>query len=150
MMYLMIALGGALGALARFLVSGWFVFPLGTLAVNLVGSFVMGLAFVFLSSRGLDRVMFFAMTGFLGAFTTFSAFSLDVFKLIETERMADAMGYVAVSVIGAIVALFIGVFLAKGVCHERRSTHHDFCRGRGSTFGSLVKAIVSTPKPNSH
>jgi CrcB protein len=60
----MIALGGALGALARFLVSGWFVFPLGTLAVNLVGSFVMGLAFVFLSSRGLDRAMFFAMTGF--------------------------------------------------------------------------------------
>ena len=51
MMYLMIALGGALGALARLLVSGWFVFPLGTLAVNLVGSFVMGLAFVFLGSR---------------------------------------------------------------------------------------------------
>ena len=115
MMYLMIALGGALGALARFLVSGWFVFPLGTLAVNLVGSFVMGLAYEVLTSRGLDSVMFFAMAGFLGAFTTFSAFSLEVFKLIEAERMADAIGYVAVSVIGAVVALFIGVFLAKGV-----------------------------------
>ena len=115
MMYLMIALAGALGALARFLVSGWFVFPLGTLAVNLVGSFVMGLAYVVLTSRGLDRVMFFAVAGFLGAFTTFSAFSLDVFKLIEAERMADAIGYVAVSVIGTVVALFIGVFLAKGV-----------------------------------
>ena len=115
MMYLMIALGGALGALARFLVSGWFVFPLGTLAVNLVGSFVMGLAYVVLTSRGLDSVMFFAMAGFLGAFTTFSAFSLEVFKLIEAERTADAIGYVAVSVIGAVVALFIGVFLAKGV-----------------------------------
>ena len=115
MMYLMIALGGALGAVARFLVSGWFVFPLGTLAVNLVGSFVMGLAYVVLTSRGLDRVMFFAVAGFLGAFTTFSAFSLDVFKLIEAERMADAIGYVAVSVIGAVVALFIGVFLAKGL-----------------------------------
>ena len=115
MMYLMIALAGALGALARFLVSGWFVFPLGTLAVNLVGSFVMGLAYVVLTSRGLDLVMFFAMVGFLGAFTTFSAFSLDVFKLIEAERMADAIGYVAVSVIGAVVALFIGVFLAKGL-----------------------------------
>lgn len=115
MMYVMIALGGALGALARFLVSGWLVFPLGTLAANLVGSFLMGLAFVFLSSRGLDRVMLFAMTGFLGAFTTFSAFSLDVFELIEAERMADAVSYVAVSVIGAIVALFVGVFLAKGV-----------------------------------
>jgi CrcB protein len=55
------------------------------------------------------------MAGFLGAFTTFSAFSLDVFKLIEAERMADAIGYVAVSVIGAVVALFIGVFLAKGL-----------------------------------
>jgi CrcB protein len=85
------------------------------LAVNLVGSFVMGLAYVVLTSRGLDRMMFFAMAGFLGAFTTFSAFSLDVFKLIEAERMADAIGYVAVSVIGAVVALFIGVFLAKGV-----------------------------------
>ena len=115
MMYLMIALGGALGALARFLVSGWFVFPIGTLTVNVVGSFVMGLEFVFLSSRGLDRVMFFALTGFLGAFTTFSAFSLDVFKLIEAERIAEAVGYVAVSVIGAVLALFIGVFLAKGV-----------------------------------
>ena len=115
MKYLMITLGGALGALARFLVSGWFVFPLGTLAVNLVGSFVMGLAYVVLTSRGLDRVMFFAMTGFLGAFTTFSAFSLDFFKLIEAERMADAIGYVAVSVIGAVVALIIGVFLAKEV-----------------------------------
>jgi CrcB protein len=111
----MIALGGALGALARFLVSGWFVFPLGTLAVNLVGSFVMGLAYVVLTSRGLDSVMFFAMAGFLGAFTTFSAFSLDVFNLIEAERMADAICYVAVSVIGALVALFIGVFLAKGL-----------------------------------
>jgi CrcB protein len=115
MMYLMIALGGALGAVARFLVSGWFVFPLGTLVVNIAGSFVMGVAFVFLSSRGLDRVMVFAMTGFLGAFTTFSAFSLDVFKLIEAERMAQAAGYVAISVIGAVLALFIGVFLAKGV-----------------------------------
>ena len=115
MMYLMIALGGALGALARFLVSGWFVFPLGTLMVNVVGSFGMGLAFVALSSRGLDRMVFFAMIGFLGAFTTFSAFSLDVFKLIEAERIAEAMGYVAVSVIGAVLALFIGVFLAKGV-----------------------------------
>jgi CrcB protein len=75
----------------------------------------MGLAYVVLTSRGLDRVMFFAMVGFLGAFTTFSAFSLDVFKLIEAERMADAIGYVAVSVIGAVVALFIGVFLAKGL-----------------------------------
>ena len=115
MMYLMIALGGALGALARFLVSGWFIFPLGTLAVNLVGSFVMGLAYEVLTSRGLDSVMFFTMAGFLGAFTTFSAFSLDVVKLIEAERMADAIGYVAVSVIGAVVALFIGVFLSKGL-----------------------------------
>lgn len=115
MMYLMIALGGALGALARFLVSGWFVFPLGTLMVNVMGSFVMGLAFVFLSSRGLDRVMFFAMAGFLGAFTTFSSFSLDVFKLIDAEQMAEALGYIAVSVIGAVLALFIGIFLAKGI-----------------------------------
>ena len=115
MMYLMIALGGALGAVARFLVSGWLVFPLGTLAVNVLGSLAMGVAFVVLSSRGLDRAMFFAMTGFLGAFTTFSTFSLDVFKLIEAERIAQAAGYVVVSLIGAVAALFIGVFLAKGV-----------------------------------
>jgi CrcB protein len=60
-------------------------------------------------------MVIFAMTGFLGAFTTFSAFSLDVFKLIEAERMAVAVGYVAVSVIGAVLALFIGIFLAKGI-----------------------------------
>ena len=115
MMYLMIALGGALGALARFVVSGWFAFPIGTLAVNIVGSFVMGVVFVYFSARGMDRAALFFMTGCLGAFTTFSMFSLDVFKLIEAERLAQAAGYVAISVIGAVAALFIGVFIAKGV-----------------------------------
>jgi CrcB protein len=114
MIYLWIAFGGALGAMARFGVGQFVVFPFGTLIVNVVGSFVIGVAYVYFTVRLGDRVPLMVMGGFLGAFTTFSAFSLDVLKLVDAERLAFALGYIFISVGLSILAVFAGVALAKG------------------------------------
>jgi len=114
MIYLWIALGGALGAMARFGVGQIVVFPFGTLTVNVLGSFLMGLAYVYFATRLGDRVPLIVMGGFLGAFTTFSAFSLDVMKLVDAERLAFALGYIVLSVSLSVIAVFAGVALAKG------------------------------------
>jgi len=118
-----VALGGALGAAGRYLTgigvtrlvgSG---FPSATLTVNVVGSFVMGVAVVFLIPRDSDasRWVPFVMTGVLGGFTTFSAFSLDVFALFERGRMVAAAVYIGGSVGASIAALIVGIAVAKGI-----------------------------------
>ena len=112
---LQVALGGAIGASLRFGVGLAVAFPFGTLFVNVIGSFIMGLGFAYLTARGLDRLMPLLMTGVLGGFTTFSAFSLDTFKLIDAGRMGAAGGYVAGSVGLSIVALFAGVMMMKAI-----------------------------------
>ena len=78
-----VAIGGALGAVMRYLTGLMVPFPFGTLTVNLVGSFVMGMLFVILVAKGLDRWQPLLLTGVLGGFTTFSAFSLDALRLYE-------------------------------------------------------------------
>ena len=115
MMFIYAACGGAIGASLRYLVSITLLFPFGTLAVNVIGSFIMGAAFVILTAKGADRMIVFAMTGVLGGFTTFSAFSLDTFKLIEQGRMLFAGGYVLASVALSLVAVFGGILLMRGV-----------------------------------
>jgi CrcB protein len=104
-----VALGGAIGASARYLIGLSVAFPFGTLIVNVVGSFVMGLAFVALAEKGLLRWQPLILTGVLGGFTTFSAFSLDTYRLFEAGRMAAAGAYVATSVILSVGALFLGI-----------------------------------------
>lgn len=118
---LLVAIGGAVGASLRHLTglatmrlfgSG---FPWGTLAVNIVGSFAMG-AFVELLARRLgasNELRLFVATGILGGFTTFSSFSLDFAALFERGAQAIAFGYVAVSVIGALLAIFAGMWLVR-------------------------------------
>ena len=91
-----IALGGAFGAITRYAVSLIVGYPYGTLTVNIVGSFLMGLLFIYLNQKGLDRWQPFLLIGLLGGFTTFSAFSLDTFKLYEDGRLMMA-GIYAVS-----------------------------------------------------
>ncbi len=114
-----VALGGAIGASLRFLtVTGatrllGTGFPFGTMTVNLLGSFIMGLAAVFLLEH-LPRYMPLVMTGVLGGFTTFSAFSLDAVTLYERGALGLAALYVTMSVFGAIVALFAGLLIARG------------------------------------
>ncbi|WP_274427149.1 fluoride efflux transporter CrcB [Chelativorans sp. YIM 93263] len=119
----LVCLGGALGAGLRHLsVSAagrafGLAFPWGTLAVNIAGSFIMGLFIEALARRlgASQEVRLFVATGILGGFTTFSAFSLDVAILWERGALAPAAAYVAASVAGAILALFAGLWLARSV-----------------------------------
>lgn len=115
MTFLYVAIGGALGAVLRYLTALTVPFPLGTLTVNLVGSLAMGVVFVVLLAKGLDKWQPLVMTGVLGGFTTFSAFSLDTLRLYEAGQLGGAAAYVLGSVIGAVVACFLGVALARGI-----------------------------------
>ena len=115
-----VGLGGAIGAVLRYgaglgvaRVQGG-SFPLGVLSVNLVGCFVMGVVFVWSLERGMAHLAPFLMTGILGGFTTFSAFSLEAFLLWEQGLAGQALLYVAMSVLLSIGGLALGVWLARG------------------------------------
>lgn len=121
-MLIWIALGGALGALARFGLSGWVqggtagTFPWGTLAVNVLGCFLLGFAFRVLQLSALSPALRGAVTvGFLGAFTTFSTFSLEALVLIQEERWGRAAGYVGGSVALGLAAVVAGVWIAAAL-----------------------------------
>jgi CrcB protein len=119
--YIAVALGGALGALARFLISSQVGkalgvgFPFGTLAVNVIGSFVRVVCAVLiienLKMPGYWRE--FVMVGFLGALTTFSTFSLDGLNLLQNGQVSTAILYFVISVIGSVLACFSGWYLTK-------------------------------------
>ena len=116
-----IALGGDLGAIARYwlteLSSTMFgaEFPYGTLIVNVLGSLCLGFAFVLLSERALVSPLWRSavIVGFLGAFTTFSTFSLQAFDLIQQERFLAGGSYIVGSVVASLVAVGAGMILAK-------------------------------------
>ncbi len=119
---LLVALGGASGAVARYLVAtgvhAWWKwsFPVGTLMVNLVGSALIGLVFVLIERQVIHpdwRGVL--MVGFLGAFTTFSTFSLEVIHLLEQGRSLVALGYVLASVCCCVVATGMTVLLVRAV-----------------------------------
>lgn len=116
-----VALGGAIGASLRYItnmaalrVMGT-AFPWGTLTVNVAGSFAMGVLFVVLSAKDATRLSPLLLTGVLGGFTTFSAFSLDAIALIEKGRLATAGLYVAGSVGLSLFAIIVGIALARGI-----------------------------------
>lgn len=120
-MILAVAAGGALGSVARYLVmslaGAWWgaAFPWGTLAVNVIGSFVMGAlveSFALAWSAGSEMRAFLTV-GVLGGFTTFSAFSLDVVALIERGQAAIAAAYVMGSVLVSVLALMAGLRLFR-------------------------------------
>jgi CrcB protein len=122
-MILAIALGGGLGSVARHyaiaatngILGGGF--PYGTLLVNVLGSFIIG---ALMESMALKwqvplETRAFLVTGFLGGFTTFSAFSFDVLKLVDTDRYLTAFLYVLLSVALSLGAIFGAVHLIRGV-----------------------------------
>ena len=109
-----VALGGALGAVGRYLVglslktaSG---FPWATMSVNIFGSLLMGLVIGWLSRQngGSDALRLFVAVGILGGFTTFSAFSMDLFTLLERRDIAATMLYLGGSLLGGLLAFIIG------------------------------------------
>jgi len=116
-----VALGGAIGAVARYLamVGGLRAFglhfPWATLAINVAGSFLIGVLFVWLEARGMLRVAPFAIAGVLGGFTTFSTFSLDALRLWERGEAGLALLYVAGSLTLSLAAVAAGVALARAV-----------------------------------
>ncbi len=116
-----IAVGGALGALSRFWATNLANllfgtdFPYGILIVNIAGSFAIGIVFILLVERSLLPTFWGAglMVGFLGAFTTFSAFSLQALGLLESGRFLAAAIYIAGSVIICILAAALGMLIAR-------------------------------------
>lgn len=119
--YLSVLIGGALGSLARYTVSSSIAarfggFPYGTLAVNLIGGALMGvLAGLMLKGQAGEGARLFVGVGLLGGFTTFSAFSLDCWKLIESGQYGLSFVYMAASVLGALGALMLGLWLVRVV-----------------------------------
>ncbi|TIT68283.1 MAG: fluoride efflux transporter CrcB [Mesorhizobium sp.] len=119
---LLVAVGGGIGAGIRHLTSMGALrlvgpnYPWGTMAINIIGSFAMGLFIAILARRGgSNELRLFVATGILGGFTTFSAFSLDFATLWERGATLPAFGYALASVIGAITALFLGLWLARSL-----------------------------------
>ena len=118
-----ISIGAVVGALSRHYLSvfiySMFVgaFPLGVLVCNVFGSFLMG-AFVELSGKLFEVnevTRLFMVTGFLGAFTTFSTFSLETVALLHRGQLGLALLYVLVSVCVSVIALYFGMFLFRGL-----------------------------------
>ena len=114
---LQVALGGAIGASLRFLLGMALLrdgFPVAILSVNVLGSFLMGVAVV-LVSRHAPGLGPFVMAGLLGGFTTFSAFSLETVTLLERGQVGQAAAYVGLSVGLSIAALALAVMMTRWV-----------------------------------
>ena len=125
MLYLIVFIGAGIGGALRHGVNVGaarlfgFGFPFGTMIVNVLGSFLMGLFAGYFAFRpGIAQHMrLFLTTGILGGFTTFSAFSLDTALLIERHAWGMAAGYVVGSVAASLSALFFGLALFRGGGH---------------------------------
>ena len=121
MRYVLIAAGGALGALARYLVAAWIHprvpagFPWGTFAVNVSGCLVMGFVMTLLSERLIvnPQWRYLIPIGFLGAYTTFSTFAFEAFQANVEGAWLVGGAYVMASVVAGYAALWLGVVTAR-------------------------------------
>ncbi len=122
--FVMIGLGGWLGAFTRYVTDRWVIqatggqFPYGTLVINLVGCLLLG----FLATLARDRVVaiprgvwLFATYGFLGAFTTFSTFGFETLRLMEAARWSAVLFNVVASVGGGLLACYLGSVMARSL-----------------------------------
>lgn len=120
----LVGLGGWLGAVSRYVLDRWVTqwvgvpFPVGTLTINLLGCLALG----FLGTLVRDRLAFLprevwliASYGFLGAFTTFSTFGFETLRMLEDQRLAAAAGYVLASVLGGLLACYLGAVMARNL-----------------------------------
>lgn len=120
---IIVASGGAVGACLRYLTGVYALrlmgasFPWGTLVVNVLGSFLMGLVAEYIVRKlgAGNEMRLLIMTGLLGGYTTFSAFSLDAVLMLERGAFSGAAAYIAANVIGSIAALMLGLMLARNI-----------------------------------
>ncbi len=120
---ILVAGGGALGASLRYLwgvalyrlTGGPTDFPLAIMGANILGSFLMGVFVALAAQRGLTHLSPFVMTGLLGGFTTFSAFSLEAVTLIERGATGQAALYMGLSVALSVLGLMAGLWMMRGV-----------------------------------
>jgi len=118
-----VALGGALGSVLRYVTGGWVqgrftgTFPVGTLAVNAIGSLLIGVAMAMFAARGgLGSRAQIAMTvGVFGGFTTYSAFAYETIWLLDRREIKSAIAYVVGTLLIAGIAVGVGFYLAKAL-----------------------------------
>ncbi len=119
--FIWVACGGALGAVLRFAIGGLGKLPAGfpwpTLGINLIGSLAMGLLMGWLSKQSgvQDGLRLFLGVGVLGGFTTFSAFSMELFHLLEKREILAMGGYLGGSILGGIGLFMAGYLLVRGL-----------------------------------
>jgi CrcB protein len=115
----LVALGGGFGALIRFLLSGWIqannatTFPFGTFTVNILGCFLIGIAWATLSSHPQNLWTPFLMIGILGGFTTFSTFGLESIQFYQAGKTGILLAYVLLSNIVGLLAVLVGIKLVE-------------------------------------
>lgn len=120
-LYVFIALGGALGALGRYFLSSWvysksdFIFPWGTFVVNILGCLILGMVYVWGTEKLVmsSNMRAFLAIGLLGAFTTFSTFSLETINIIKDGEIKIALFNTVGSVIVGLFAVWLGTVIAE-------------------------------------
>lgn len=114
--------GGGIGAIARYLISfnivkiyGEMDLPVATFSINILGCFLLGFLYIlFLEKLNINNAVSLALTvGFCGAFTTFSTFSFEIFKLIESQQIIQSLLYIILSVILGLLSVIIGIQCAR-------------------------------------
>jgi len=117
--FLYIGIGGFVGAISRFLLAGFVqrtsgsLFPFGTLSVNVVGSFIIGLAAMYFENVIAPEYKAMVMTGFLGALTTFSTFSLENVNMLQEGDYIRVALNIFVNVLFSVFATFIAIYIFK-------------------------------------
>jgi len=123
MPFILIGLGGFAGAISRYVVDGFVsdrtagAFPWGTLVVNATGSFLLGLLFAMTTERAIlpADIRGPVMIGFIGAYTTFSTYMLESWRLVESGSYGPAMANLAGSIVVGLVAVFAGLVIGRAI-----------------------------------